>query len=157
MWQQEVRTARSVNKGHGRLEVRRLDATERLNDYVDWPGLGQVCRIRHERTLVGQYSSETVYAITSLRAEDAGAQRLLEISRRHWAIENRLHCVRDLTLQEDRCRVRAPAAAQALAALRNAALTVLRRLGFDNIQAGLEHCSAHRQKLIHLLRYGITK
>jgi len=60
-------------------------------------------------------------------------------------------------MAEDRCRVRAPAAAQALAGLRNTALTVLRRLGFENIRAGLEHCCEHRQELIHLLRYGITK
>jgi len=105
----------------------------------------------------GQSSSETVYAITSLGAERADAARLLRICRGHWAIENRLHCVRDQTMREDTCRVRAPAAAQALAALRNTALTLLRHLGFDNIRAGLEHCSAHRQKLIHLVRHGITK
>ena len=157
MWQQEVRTARSVDKGHGRVEVRSLEATERLSGYLDWPGLGQVCRIRRERKVGAQRSSETVYAITSFEAERAGPVRLLQISRRHWAIENRLHCVRDLTLEEDRCRVRAPAAAQALAALRNAALTVLRRLGFGNIRAGLEHCSAQRQKLIHIVRHGIIE
>jgi predicted transposase YbfD/YdcC len=157
MWQREVQSARSVDKKHGRLEVRRLESTERLRGYLDWPGLKQVCRIRRERTVHGERTSETSYAITSLGAERADAARLLRISRWHWGIENRLHCVRDQTLQEDLCRVRAPAAAQGLAALRNAALTVLRRLGFDNIQAGLEHCSARKQKLIHLLRYGITK
>ncbi len=154
MWQQEVSTARSVDKGHGRLEVRRLDATGRLNDYVDWPALGQVCRIRRERTVKGEHNSETVYAITSLSHERAGPGRLLQISRRHWAIENRLHCVRDTTMQEDRCRVRAPAAAQALAALRNTALTMLRRLGFGNIRAGLEHWAVHQQQLVHIVRYG---
>jgi predicted transposase YbfD/YdcC len=157
MWEQEVHAAGTVHKGHGRLELRTLEATERLMGYLDWPGLRQVCRIRRERTVAGKRSSETVYAITSLCAERADPARLLRISRGHWGIENRLHCVRDLSMGEDRCRVRAPAGAQALAALRNAALTVLRRLGFDNIRAGLEHCSAHRQKLIHLLRYGITK
>lgn len=139
MWQQEVHAARSVHKGHGRLEVRSLEATERLMDYLDWPGLRQVCRIRRERTVGGQCSTEVAYAITSLGAERADPKQLLHISRGHWGIEDRLHCVRDLTLDEDRCRVRAPAGAQALAALRNAALTVLRRLGFDNIRAGLEH------------------
>jgi hypothetical protein len=139
------------------VEVRHLEATERLASYLDWPGLRQVCRIRRERTVAGECSSETVYAITSLGPDRADAARLLRICRRHWAIENRLHCVRDQTMREDSCRVRAPAAAQALAALRNTALTLLRRLGFDNIQAGLEHCCAHRQKLIHLVRHGITE
>jgi len=143
-----------MDKGHGRLEMRRLEATERLSGYLEWPGLRQVCRIRRERTVQGQCSRHTLYAITSLPPERADAPRLLQICRRHWAIENRLHCVRDLTLQEDRCRVRAPAAAQALAALRNAALTLLRRLGLTNISAALEHCADHRQQLIHLIRYG---
>lgn len=154
MWREEVRTARSVHKGHGRLEMRRLEATERLSGYLEWPGLRQVCRIHRERTVRCQRSSQTLYAITSLPPERADPERLLQICRRHWAIENRLHCVRDLTLQEDRCRVRAPAAAQALAALRNAALTLLRRLRLTNISAALEHCADHRQQLIHLIRYG---
>ena len=72
MWQQEVHAARTVNKGHGRLEVRSLEATERLMGYLDWPGLRQVCRIRRERTVAGQCSSELVYAITSLGGERAG-------------------------------------------------------------------------------------
>lgn len=149
-----MRTARSVDKGHGRLEQRRLEVTEHLAGYLQWPGLRQVCRIRRERTVRGQCSTESLYAITSLAPERADAAELLQICRGHWAIENRLHCVRDLSLQEDRCRVRAPAAAQALAALRNVALTLLRRLGLTNISAALEHCGDHRQQVIHLIRYG---
>ncbi|TMQ32007.1 MAG: transposase, partial [Planctomycetota bacterium] len=34
------------------------------------------------------------------------ARRLLELTRGHWGIENRLHYVRDVTLGEDGCRVR---------------------------------------------------
>ena len=30
----------------------------------------------------------------------------MELVRNHWAIENKLHHVRDVTLNEDRCRVR---------------------------------------------------
>ncbi len=147
-------TARSVERGHGRLEVRRLESSERLAGYLEWPGLRQVCRIRRQRTLGGKRSEETVYAITSLGRERASAARLLSICRQHWAIENRVHYVRDMTLQEDLCRVREPAAAEALAALRNTALTLLRRLGHDNIHAALEHCADQRQQIIHLVRYG---
>jgi predicted transposase YbfD/YdcC len=157
MWAQEVYGARSLDRGHGRLEVRRLEATERLAAYLDWPRARAVCRIRRERTVAGQCSSETVYAITSLERRRAGAKRLLTISRQHWGIENRLHWVRDVSMQEDRCRVRSGPAAQALAALRNTALTLLRRLGYQNISAALEHCAEHRQNVIHLLRYGIIE
>ena len=143
-----------MDKGHGRIERRQLEATERLRGYLDWPALRQVCRIRRWRTEAGRRSTETLYAITSLGPERADARRLLRISRAHWGIENRLHCVRDQTLREDLCRVRTPGAAQALAALRNAVLTVLRRLGFTNIAAALESCAENRAQLLHLIRYG---
>ena len=152
-----MRAARSVDKGHGRLEERRLETTERLWGYLDWPGLRQVCRIRRRRTEGDTTSTETVYAITSLSPERTDAARLLHICRRHWGIENRLHCVRDQTLEEDGCRVRAPAAAQALAALRNAALSVLRRLGFTNMKAGTEHWADNRRQLIRLVCHEIIK
>lgn len=154
MWRQEVRSASSIEKAHGRRERRQLEATGRVTQYLQWPGLGQVCRIRRERVVRGQRSQQTTYAITSLPPQRADAAGLLGICRWHWAIENRLHCVRDVTLQEDRCRVRAPAAAQALAAMRNAALALLRRLGLTNISAAVEHCAQHQQEVIHLVRYG---
>jgi predicted transposase YbfD/YdcC len=157
MWDREVSVARSVDKGHGRLEARRLEATERLTGYVDWPGLAQVCRIHRERTVKGESRSETVYAVTGLSRQRAGAERLLEISREHWEIDNSLHYVRDESLQEDSCRVRTLTAAQALAALRNTALTVLRRLGFGNIRAALEHWTAHQQELVHTVRRAIIE
>jgi len=46
------------------------------------------------------------------------------------------------------------AAAQALGALRNTALTMLRRLGFGNIRAGLGQWAVHQQQLVHIVRYG---
>ena len=51
------------------------------------------------------------------------------MSRTHWAIENRLHYVRDVTFDEDRCRVRA--GARALAAIRNLVLHLIRSRGMS--------------------------
>lgn len=78
----------------------------------------------------GKESIETVYAITSLGTDKAGAADLLRLSRAHWGIENRLHHVRDVTGREDQARTNAGHAPQVLAALRNTTLTMLRRLGF---------------------------
>ena len=102
----------------------------------------------------GKESITTVYAITSLPRARADAARLLALNRAHWAIENRLHCVRDLGMDEDRCRVRAPKAAQALAAFRNTAMTLARRAGFTNIVEALEHFGEQRADLVRLIRYG---
>ncbi|PZR92601.1 MAG: ISAs1 family transposase, partial [Hyphomicrobiales bacterium] len=59
--------------------------------------------------------------------EEASPERLLAVARAHWAIENKLHHVRDVSLNEDRCRVRA--GARPLATLRNLVLTLIRRAG----------------------------
>ena len=157
MWDREVDRAESLDKAHGRLEQRWLESTERLRGHTDWPGLKQVCRIRRSRVDRGKESTTTLYAITSLSRQRADARKLLALNRSHWAIENRLHCVRDLALEEDRCRVRAPNAAQALAALRNTALTLARRIGFTNTVEALEHFAEQRADLLHLIRYGIIE
>ena len=121
-----------------------------------WPGLAQVCRITRERIVRGKASSEIVYAITSLTAEQAGAARLLALSREHWGIENKLHHVRDVTCREDQARTSAGNAPQVLAALRNTALTVVRRLGFKPVE-GFEHFAEHRQGAIDALMIGRTE
>jgi hypothetical protein len=94
-----------------------------------------------------------VHAITSLSPERADAARLLELSRAHWDIENRLHWVRDVSLGEDACRVRTGAAPQVLAACRNAVLTLVRRLGLRVIE-GREHFQEHRRAALDLVRFG---
>ena len=118
-----------------------------------WSGVAQVCRITRQRIKIGKgggESTETVYAITSLTAEEAGSERLLGLSREHWGIENCLHYVRDVTCREDQGRTNAGHAPQVLAALRNTALTVVRHLGFKPVE-GIEHFAEHRQEAIEVI------
>lgn len=95
--------------------------------HLDWPGLAQIARLVRTREIGGKVSTETVYLITSLPAANASPERLLTLNRAHWAIENKLHHVRDVSFDEDRCRVRA--GAHALSGVRNAALAIIRRSG----------------------------
>lgn len=67
--------------------------------------MAEVCRLTRQRIVRGKQSRETAYAITSLSADHAGAADLLALSRQHWAIDYRLHYVRDVTYGED---MRAP-------------------------------------------------
>ena len=95
----------------------------------DWPGLTAICRIERIRELKDRCSREVIYAITSLPTDKLDPAALLQLSRDHWQIENCLFHVRDVTFREDACRVRSGAAPQALAELRNAALTLIRQSG----------------------------
>jgi predicted transposase YbfD/YdcC len=133
----EVVATAVEHRQHGdRIERRRLWASTALQGYLEWPGAQQVCKIERRRQQAGHVSTEVAYAITSLGPATPPAQ-LLAIWRGHWAIENRLHYVRDVTLGEDASPVRTGAAPQVLAALRNVTITLLRRAGYTNIAAGL--------------------
>jgi hypothetical protein len=104
-----------------------------------WPHLRQVCRARRRRVHLrtGEIEDEVSYAVTSLGPERADAARVLRLLRGHWGIENKLHWVRDLTFDEDRCPIRPGAAPQAMAACRNLVIALVRRSGETNVAAAL--------------------
>ena len=132
---------RSVNCG----------ASTALNEYLDWPLMQQVCCVERAVTRKGVTGKETAYAITSLSPGQVGVQGLLRLWRGHWGIENRLHYVRDVTMQEDASQVRSGAAPQVMAALRNVVLGLLRQTGATNIAASLRHYSYKPLETLALL------
>lgn len=152
--QREVAAARTTNKRHGRRETRIIEVTSVLDGYTNWPGAKQFAKITRYRTIRGKCSREVEYLITSLTRERAGPEDILRIRRGHWAVENRLFCVRDVSFREDQCRVRTGSGPEALAALRNTAITLLRRLGYGNVAAGLRHFMMNFTDAISLVRYG---
>lgn len=99
----------------------------------------------------GKPFEEVVYGITSLPPEKADAQRLLELVREHWRIENRLHYVRDVTLGEDACQVRGDRAPHVLAALRNVAVHMLAHVDTDNHAQATRRLAARFHEAIDLL------
>jgi predicted transposase YbfD/YdcC len=149
----DLQATETIEQGHGRIETRRLETTSTLAAYLSplWSGVAQVCRISRERIVRGKKTSETVYAITSLTAERANPEQLLALSRAHWGIENCLHYVRDVSCREDQARTRAGHAPEVLAACRNTALTVIRRLGYKVVE-GFEHFAEHRLAAVEAVR-----
>lgn len=149
--------AETLEKSRGRIEHRQLTSTTILNDFLSatWPDVAQVCRIIRKRTEKEDTSVEVAYGITSVPRQQADAARLLAWNRQHWQIENKLHYVRDETMGEDKCRLRSGSAPQVLAGFRNAAITLLRALGVDNIAQALRQNAWHPQRLFTKL--GIMK
>ena len=138
-WGESFAEASQEGRRGDRWEKRRLWASTALNEYLDWPGPGQVCCVERTRRHKGRETVERAYAITSLPPERADAARLLGIWRGHWGIENRLHWVRDVVFGEDQSQVRTESAPQLLAALRNLVTGMLRLNGVKNIAATLRH------------------
>ena len=145
---------RRVTGGHGRVEVRTLWASDALVGYTDWPGLAQALRLERQITdkRTGERTTERRYAVTSLRA---AAPQLLPLWQEHWAIENGLHWVRDVTMGEDASRVRSGAAPQAMAALRNTGLGLLHAHGYHAIASTRRHLATHIDQALRLV--GLTQ
>jgi predicted transposase YbfD/YdcC len=152
----EVRgTACTVNKDHGRLEVREIVTSAALKDFLsDWPGLEQVMQITSTVTKqsTGETTMEKVYAITSLPPERGSPEVLLEARRGHWIIENSVHWTRDATLGEDACAVHKGRSSQTLAALRNVVLALVRLNGCECVAKAIRRYAARPIRAVHTIR-----
>lgn len=118
----------AVEKGHGRLEARKCEVSQDLT-WVDvkqsWEGLAAIVKISRETEdlTTGKVRSDFAYFISN--DPSLTAIRAQELSRRHWAIENEMHWVLDVTFNEDQSRVRVGHAAKNLATIRRAALNLI--------------------------------
>jgi len=122
-----------------------------LNDYLNWPGVAQVGLIESVVEQNGTISKETRYFITSAPRKLADAVHLLRWARGHWSIENRSHYVRDVTFGEDASRVRKGSGPEVMAAIRNAAIGLLRSIGATNIAQALRRNPYQVGKLFAIL------
>jgi predicted transposase YbfD/YdcC len=150
---QDWRMACQTNKGHGRLEERFLMASTELNDFLakEWPGIGQVFGLRRRVQKALFCTQEWVYGITSLSPSQADPHRLLSLLRAHWAIENRLHWRRDVTMREDACQVRKGCAPRTLAVLNSFLLALFDWLEVGNVASQMRLFSAQPFLALSLL------
>jgi len=120
----------TVDKGHGRIEIRRCwavsepDYLDYINDGGRWKNLASIAMVESERRVDGDTTVESRFYISSLRCD---AKLLLAATRGHWSIENSLHWVLDISFREDDSRVRAGSAPENLAVIRHMALNLLKQ------------------------------
>lgn len=143
----------TLDCGHGRIEYRYLSATAQLNDYLDWPHVGQVFRIQRvvQNGKTHRLTYEVVFGVTSLTPDQVSPRRLMQIVREHWHIENRLHYVRDVTFHEDACVIRHPKRQRFLASLNNLVIGLIRQADFRYIPQARRYFAVHYQEALHLL------
>jgi predicted transposase YbfD/YdcC len=103
-----------------------------------FPGAAQVFRIERVRATKDDAPRTWSYHITSLSAATTDAQRLGEIVRAHWLIENGSHYIRDKVYGEDRCRCHTGRLPEILAIARSTGIAYAAK-------HGLAHASVHRQ------------
>jgi predicted transposase YbfD/YdcC len=121
---------KTVNKGHGRIDVRECWSTsnpEYLNlirGLENWAGLQSIIMVACTRIIGDKETKYVRYYISSLLSN---AEQILQAVRKHWSIENKLHWVLDVALNEDRSRVRKDQAPENFAVLRHIALNLLKQ------------------------------
>ncbi|MHB8647616.1 MAG: ISAs1 family transposase [Thermomicrobiales bacterium] len=121
--------ARTVDGGHGRVEIRRYQTISdpatiaHLDPDGEWAGLRGIGMVEAERREKGKVSRETRYYLTSL----TNAATFGRAVRSHWGIENGLHWVLDIAFREDESRARQGASAANLVVLRHIALNLLKK------------------------------
>jgi len=117
----------SEEKGHGRKEKRKIyvtDSIDFLSQKKNWKGLQSIVCLYSERTVGDKKTQESRYYITSLPSL---AQRLGNIIRTHWSIENSLHWVLDMSFGEDQSRIRKGNGPENMAIIRHCAVNMIRK------------------------------
>lgn len=149
----EFQYHKETSKGHGRQEMREIWTSTQMNGHFkdEWAGIAQVFLIKRTVIEKGEERIEVVYGMTSLPRKKADAKRILELNRKHWSIENRLHYRRDVTLGEDASQIRVKGAPEVLAALNGGILAFMDFLGVKNVAKQMRHYCAQYEDALQLL------
>jgi predicted transposase YbfD/YdcC len=149
---------------HGRIEIRKIWTTTELNDYLSFPHVGQAFVIERHATdkKTGEHSCEIAYGVTSRMVDEADPERVLNVNRGHWTIENSCHYILDWNYDEDRSRIRTGYGPENITRLRRFAIGLIKskkvrsvaqkmreltrnvRLVFDYLRMTENSCAAAR-------------
>jgi len=139
---------------HGRIEIRKIWTTTKLNHYLDFPHVGQAFVIERHCTdkKTGQTSCEMAYGITSRTPEQANPERVLNINRGHWTIENSCHYILDWNYDEDRSRIRTGYGPENITRLRRFAIGVIKSKGVRSVAQKMRELARNVRLVFDYLR-----
>lgn len=138
---------------HGRLESRAIWTTTRLNDYLNFPYVGQAFAIERQtiEKKTGKSSTEIVYGLTDHTPQSADAARLLAFNRAHWGIEAH-HYILDWNWDEDRCTLRTGHGPENLTRLRRFATGLIKSKSRDSVAATIAKLARNVRRVFGYLR-----
>ncbi len=139
---------------HGRIETRKIWTTTELNDYLDFPHVGQAFIVERHRIekKSGESSLEIAYGITSRTSEQADPQRVLKVNREHWTIENSCHYILDWNYDEDRSRIRTGYGPENITRLRRFAIGVIKSKGVRSVAQKMRELTRNVRMVFDYLR-----
>jgi predicted transposase YbfD/YdcC len=139
---------------HGRIEIRKIWTTTELNDYLDFPHVGQAFVVQRESTdkKTGEYSQDIAYGITSKTPQQADPQRVLATNRGHWTIENSCHYIIDWNYDEDRSRIRTGYGPENSTRLRRFAISIIKSKGVRSVAQKMRELTRNVRLVFDYLR-----
>jgi len=140
-----------INHARGRFETRKTFIYKDLHGISsEWKGLKRLIRV--ERTVITKKkeSHETAYYISSIRSDKASL--FGNHIRNHWGIENRLHWVKDVSMNEDKSKTVKGMAAENISILRNIVINLFRTNGYDSIKYAIEVCVNNLKELVRITK-----
>ena len=139
---------------HGRIETRNIWTTTDLNEYLDFPYVGQVFMVERITYFVrsGKETKVIAYGLTSKTQDLASAKDVLKDNRGHWAIENRCHYIIDWNYDEDRSRIAKGYGPENITRLRRFAVGLLKSKGIKNVSQKMRQLSMSPRLVLDYLK-----
>lgn len=142
------------NPDHGRDETRKIWVTTEINEYLDFPHVGQAFKVeritRNRKT--GKKTREIAYGITSKEPDIATPEEILRDNRQHWCIENSCHYIIDWIYDEDRCRISKGYGPENISRLRRFAVGLIKSKGVRNVSQKVRQLSFSIRMVFDYLR-----
>ncbi len=138
---------------HGRIELRSIWTSTALNDYLDFPFVGQVFAIqRHTiEKKTGKESLEMAYGLTSHLPISADAKQVLKYNRGHWGVESH-HYILDWNWNEDRCTIRTGHGPANITRMRRFATGLIKAISNDTVAATIKKLARSVRLVFDYLR-----
>ena len=139
---------------HGRIEIRKIWATTELNDYLDFPSVGQAFVIERHVTekKTGKVTCDVAYGVTSNATVQADAAGVLATNRGHWSIENCCHYILDWNYDEDRSRISTGHGPENITRLRRFAISIIKSKGVRSVAQAMRVLTRNTRLVFDYLR-----
>ena len=138
---------------HGRIESRKIWITSELNNYLNFPHVGQAFVIERESIdkKTGKCSKDVAYGITSRTPEQADAKRVLITNRLHWSIES-CHNIIDWNYDEDRSRISKGYGPENMTRFRSFAVSIIKSKGVKSVAQKMRQLTRNTRLVFDYLR-----
>lgn len=139
---------------HGREDIRSIWVTEELNQYLNFPQVGQAFMVERisKNQKTGKESRVIAYGITSKTSSQTTAEQVLKDNRQHWSIENSCHYIIDWNYDEDRSRISKGYGPENMTRLRRFSVGLLKSKGVKNIAQKMRQLSFSVRMVLDYLR-----